>query len=53
MVIKTRSGDQIFSGKTYVLDFAIPNFFFHFVTAYGLLRKEGVSVGKSDYFGRG
>ena len=35
----------------YVLVHAIPNFYFHFVTAYALLRKEGVQIGKSDYLG--
>ncbi|CAD6506542.1 BgTH12-07769 [Blumeria graminis f. sp. triticale] len=40
-----------FTGKSYVLEFAIPNFFFHFVTAYNLLRKEGVDIGKKDYLG--
>ncbi|EPE36961.1 hypothetical protein GLAREA_09124 [Glarea lozoyensis ATCC 20868] len=39
-------------GKDYILRFVIPNFFFHYVTAYGLLRKEGVPVGKLDYLGQ-
>lgn len=39
------------SAKDYVLNAAVPNFYFHFVTAYGLLRKEGVPIGKQDYFG--
>ena len=38
-------------GTDFVLGFAIPNFYFHMVTAYGILRKEGVPVGKKDYFG--
>jgi hypothetical protein len=29
----------------------IPNFFFHATTAYALLRRAGVEVGKSDYLG--
>jgi hypothetical protein len=29
----------------------IPNFFFHVTTAYALLRKGGVEVGKSDFLG--
>jgi len=52
VVVKTRSGELKFTGKSYAIDFAIPNFFFHFVTAYALLRKEGVQVGKNDYLGR-
>jgi hypothetical protein len=31
----------------------LPNFFFHVTTAYGILRKEGVPVGKLDFIGRG
>ena len=29
----------------------IPNFYFHVVTAYDLLRHGGVDVGKNDYYG--
>ncbi|KAJ5164256.1 uncharacterized protein N7500_006086 [Penicillium coprophilum] len=28
---------------------AIPNFYFHVVTAYGILRARGVQIGKMDY----
>jgi len=52
VVLKTRSQDIKFTAKDYVLKWALPNFYFHFVTAYGLLRKEGVPVGKIDYLGR-
>jgi hypothetical protein len=52
VVLKTRSGEQKFTGKSYILYFAIPNFYFHFVTAYDLLRKEGVDIGKRNYMGR-
>lgn len=30
---------------------ALPNFFFHVATAYGILRKEGFQLGKLDYMG--
>ncbi|MEA3013888.1 MAG: uncharacterized protein QOD42_2433 [Sphingomonadales bacterium] len=40
-----------FTGQSYVLGFAIPNFFFHMTTAYALLRHRGVPVGKLDYLG--
>ncbi|KAH0599076.1 hypothetical protein MHUMG1_03191 [Metarhizium humberi] len=33
----------------YVTGYAIPNLFFHLVTAYNILRKEGVPLGKMDY----
>ncbi|HTB58224.1 MAG TPA: DUF1993 family protein, partial [Polyangia bacterium] len=29
----------------------IPNFYFHVVTAYDILRQGGVEIGKSDYLG--
>lgn len=28
---------------------ALPNFYFHVVTAYGILRHHGVNIGKKDY----
>ncbi|KAK4498506.1 hypothetical protein PRZ48_011164 [Zasmidium cellare] len=37
----------------FLQNFAMPNFFFHVVTAYGILRKEGVEVGKLDFLGMG
>ena len=32
-------------------EYGLPNFFFHLVTAYAILRKEGVTIGKGDYLG--
>jgi hypothetical protein len=40
-----------YTGQTYVLEFALPNFFFHVTTAYDLLRHNGVPVGKRNYLG--
>lgn len=37
------------SGSAYVNDFLIPNFYFHLVTAYNILRMAGVPIGKRDY----
>jgi hypothetical protein len=37
------------TGRQYVDDFLMPNFYFHLVTAYGILRMSGVEVGKRDY----
>ena len=39
------------TGDDYLSSFAIPNFFFHFTTAYDLLRLHGVQIGKGDYMG--
>ena len=38
-----------FTGETYALTFAIPNFWFHVTTAYAILRAQGVPVGKRDF----
>lgn len=37
------------SGELYVRDWALPQFYFHVVTAYAILRREGVVIGKADY----
>ncbi len=52
VTLKTRFGDKVYTSKSYLLEFALPNFFFHVVTAYALLRKEGVPVGKEDFLDR-
>lgn len=49
--MKTGAGELKFAAKSYLLDFAIPNFYFHVVMVYALLRKEGVDVGKQDFLG--
>ena len=35
----------------FVQQYVLPNFFFHVTTAYAILRKEGVKIGKFDYVG--
>jgi len=44
--------DFNFIGRDYLLNFALPNFYFHFVTAYSILRNQGVELGKADYIGK-
>jgi hypothetical protein len=39
-----RGGDNL-------VQLALPNFFFHVVTAYAILRHNGVELGKIDYLG--
>jgi uncharacterized protein len=41
-----------FTGQNYLLQFALPNFFFHATTAYAILRHNGVELGKADFIGR-
>ena len=40
-----------FKGLAFLQVWAIPNFFFHHVTAYNLLRHNGVDIGKRDFLG--
>lgn len=41
-----------FTPETFLLSFSLPNFHFHAVTAYAILRTRGVPLGKLDYEGR-
>jgi len=41
-----------FTSETFLLSFSLPNFHFHAVTAYDILRARGVPLGKRDYEGR-
>lgn len=38
-----------FTGRDFLLSFALPNFFFHVTTAYNLMRAKGVPIGKGDF----
>jgi hypothetical protein len=40
-----------FTAEDFLLTFSQTNFYFHAVTAYGVLRAKGVAVGKLDYLG--
>lgn len=52
VVIKQREGEAHFTAQRYLLQFALPNFFFHVTTAYDVLRHKGMPVGKMDYLGK-
>lgn len=51
IVLPLRSGEMRLKGQSYLLDFALPNFWFHVTIAYAILRHNGVDVGKMDYLG--
>ena len=40
-----------FKGEAYLVHFALPNFYFHATTAYAILRRFGVEIGKRDFLG--
>ena len=49
--LPNRPGKAI-AAEEYLYARQIPNFYFHVVTAYGLLRSGGIEIGKSDYLGQ-
>jgi uncharacterized protein len=47
--LKIGGSPMQFKGQFYLLQVAMPNFFFHVTTAYAILRHNGVELGKRDY----
>lgn len=41
-----------FTPETFLLSYSLPNFYFHSVTAYNILRTQGVPLGKYHYQGQ-
>jgi uncharacterized protein len=51
ITIKFSSGERKFTGQALLLNFSLPNFFFHYTTAYDILRNCGVELAKRDFMG--
>jgi hypothetical protein len=53
--VKVPAGERTleFKGLDYLQRWAIPNVFFHIVTAYNILRHNGVDLGKRDFINGG
>lgn len=49
--LKMRDRTLHLKGQGYLLDRVLPNLFFHVVTAYAILRHNGVEIGKGDFLG--
>jgi len=49
--IPTRGEIARYAGLPYLAHVVLPNFFFHAATAYGILRHNGVELGKRDFIG--
>ena len=47
--LKLRDFNPVFTGASYLLTFAVPNFYFHVTTAYDILRHKGVPLAKLDF----
>ncbi len=51
-VTRTMRGEsRTFTGINYLLQYSLPNFYFHSATAYAILRHNGVELGKGDFIG--
>ena len=51
ITLKLRHDTYEFKGMSYLIDYVLPTVYFHVVTAYAILRHNGVEVGKRDYLG--
>lgn len=49
--LKVGPQEMHFKGQPYLINFALPNFYFHVTSAYSILRANGVDLGKMDYMG--
>lgn len=49
---QTRSSSRSMQGQAYLLTHVLPNVFFHVTTAYGILRHNGLEIGKQDFLGK-
>ena len=52
VTLKVGGKDVEIKGQKYLLDVAMPNFYFHITTAYDILRHNGVPLGKGNFLGR-
>lgn len=49
--LKVGPNEMKFKGQEYLLNFVMPNIYFHITVAYSILRHNGVEVGKKDFLG--
>jgi len=51
LVFEHRRGSMPSTGGHFLIAFAIPHFFYHVTTAYGILRNQGVPLTMGDFLG--
>jgi len=51
ITFKLGGDDVTFSGRAYLLNFVLPNLYFHVTATYLILRHNGVDLGKRDFLG--
>ena len=49
--LKVGPNEMTFKGAQFLVNFSLPNYYFHVTTAYDILRHNGVEIGKRDYMG--
>ncbi len=52
-VLESKAGNAnvVLPASEFLLQYALPNFFFHLTSAYAILRKYGAAVGKAQFDG--
>lgn len=50
-ITQPRWEGKTLSGADYLVEHALPNFYFHLAHVYAILRHNGVGLGKRDYLG--
>ena len=51
IVLQAGTNTFNFKGQGYLTQFMLPNFYFHYSTAYAILRHNGVELSKRDFLG--
>jgi hypothetical protein len=51
VTLKMRDREVGFLGQAYLLNFVLPNLYFHITATYAILRHNGVDIGKKDFIG--
>jgi hypothetical protein len=51
ITMKFSSGERTYTGQTLLLNFILPNFYFHCTTAYDIMRHCGLELVKRDFMG--
>jgi len=52
VTLKLGGKETSFQGQPYLLNFVLPNLYFHASMTYAILRHNGVDVGKMDFLGK-
>lgn len=52
ITVPMRDRSLNFKGLPYLLNYVLPNIYFHVTTTYAILRHNGVVIGKGDFLGK-